>query len=314
MAKPDIIFFLIQPKKTEYCVVVCHCEMCAMSRTKDSSTYAKHTNVQEKESSIVNDCNVLKNGKVCFSENNNLWQMNFLQYRTPQFPKYVSNRVCDTHTRTHTCACEGWELSVVTPFAKHIKEREGKVEKFREFFSLDSVWNKYGQRLDRFYVLLVQFQLLIHSLPMSSGFLLFVQLQLLIHLPPVSSSFRLHTHAFRSLLRVFMHYPRSNTFAVRTRNCRMLQRHFRDVAQRPARITDNSLSRMTCAGSHLLSCNRQSAAIFCPVIGIRSRQRRWKRSKSKNIFGPYIPYGLFQTKGGDVCKVWFRSVQKCEFL
>ena len=80
---------------------VCHCEMCAMLRTKDSSTYAKHTNVQEKESSFVNDCNVLKNGKVCFSENNNLWQMNLLQYRTLQFPEYVSNRVCDTHTRTH---------------------------------------------------------------------------------------------------------------------------------------------------------------------------------------------------------------------
>ena len=72
---------------------VCHYEMCATLRTKDFSTYAKHTNVQEKEDSIVND------GKVCFSENNDLWQMNLLQYRTPQYPEYVNNRVCDTHTR-----------------------------------------------------------------------------------------------------------------------------------------------------------------------------------------------------------------------
>jgi len=66
---------------------------------KDSSTDAKQTNVQENENSIVNECNVLNNGKVCFSENNDLWQMNLLQYRTPQYPEYVNNRVCDTHTR-----------------------------------------------------------------------------------------------------------------------------------------------------------------------------------------------------------------------
>ena len=63
---------------------VCHCEMCAMLPTKDSSTDAKHTNVQENEDSIVNEYNVLKNAKVCFSENNDLWQMNLLQYRTSQ--------------------------------------------------------------------------------------------------------------------------------------------------------------------------------------------------------------------------------------
>jgi len=59
-------------------VDVCHCEMCAMLRTKHSSTDAKHTNVQRNEDNIVNECNVLKNGKVCFSENNDLWQMNLL--------------------------------------------------------------------------------------------------------------------------------------------------------------------------------------------------------------------------------------------
>ena len=95
----------------------------------------------------------------------------------------------------------------------------------------------------------------------------------------------------------FMHYPRCNTFAVRTRNCRLLQRHFRDVAITPARITDITLSRMTLA----------PAAIFCPGMSTRSRQRRSKRSKRLKILG--LP-----DQGGDVCKVWFRVAQKCEFV
>jgi hypothetical protein len=39
-----------------------------------------------------------------------------------------------THTHTHTRArdCEGSELRVVIPFAKHITGREEKVEKVKE--------------------------------------------------------------------------------------------------------------------------------------------------------------------------------------
>jgi len=40
-------------------VDACHCELCAIIPTKHCSTYAKHTNEQEKEDSIVNECNVL---------------------------------------------------------------------------------------------------------------------------------------------------------------------------------------------------------------------------------------------------------------
>jgi len=75
--------------------------------------------------------------------------------------------------------------------------------------SLDSVRNKDGQSLDMFYVLIF-----IIATPYSLAsrlmwfFLLFVQLQLLIYLPPVSSRFRLHTHAFRPLLRVFYALPK----------------------------------------------------------------------------------------------------------
>jgi len=68
------------------------------------------------------------------------------------------------------------------------------------------------------------------------------------HMPPV------HFSAF------FVHYPRCNTLAVRTLNCRLLQRHFRDVAPRPPRITDITLSRMTVA-----------PVAICPGIGTRSR-------------------------------------------
>jgi len=79
----------------------------------------------------------------------------------------------------------------------------------------------------------------------------------------------LHTcFPFTSPLFFFLHYPRCKTLPVKTRNCRLLQRHFRDVALTPARITVITLSRMTCAGSH-----------FCPVICTRSRQRRSKRSR-----------------------------------
>jgi hypothetical protein len=38
---------------------------------------------------------------------------------------------------------------------------------------------------------------------------------------------------------------------LRMRNSRLLQRHFRDVTQSPALVTEITLSRMTCAGSHL---------------------------------------------------------------
>jgi hypothetical protein len=117
-------------------------------------------------------------------------------------------------------------------------------------------------------------------------FLLLVQLQLLIHLPPVSSRFRLHTHVLRSLLRVFYALPKVQHTCTKKHNCRLLQRHFRDVTQRPARITAITLSRMNCAGSHLLSCNRHPLTT-----------KKVKKVEKSNILAPYIRYGLFQTKG-----------------
>jgi hypothetical protein len=95
-----------------------------------------------------------------------------------------------------------------------------------------------------------------------------------------------------------MHYPQGKTLPVRTRNCCLLQCHDLDVTLTRAAITDVTLSQMTLA----------PAAMFCPGIGTRSQQKRSQRS---NIVGPYIPYGLFQTKR-DMCAKfgsdWFRNV------
>jgi hypothetical protein len=71
-----------------------------------------------------------------------------------------------------------------------------------------------------------------------------------------------------------------------TRNCRLLQLNFRDVTITAARITDIALSRMTCAGSHFVSRIRPSFPT-----------KKVKKVEKVNIFRPYIPYGLFQTKG-----------------
>jgi hypothetical protein len=96
-----------------------------------------------------------------------------------------------------------------------------------------------------------------------------------------------------------MHYPKCKTLPVRTRNCRLLQRHARDVTLTRAGTTDITLSRMTLAPT----------AIFCKGFGTRSRQ---KRPKSSNYCGSIHILRYLPDQGGDVCKVWFRLVQKCD--
>jgi type III secretory pathway component EscU len=98
----------------------------------------------------------------------------------------------------------------------------------------------------------------------------------------------------------FMHTPMCNTLAVRTLNCRLLQHHFRDVALTPARITDITLSRMTCDGNHLLSWDRHSLAT--------------KKVEMVRNFGSIHTLRTLPDQGKDVCKVWVRSVQKCGFV
>ena len=98
-----------------------------------------------------------------------------------------------------------------------------------------------------------------------------------------------------------MHYPRFNTLPLRTRNCRLLQRHCRDVALAPGRITDITLSRMTLA----------PAAVFCRGIGTRSRQRRSKGRKGQTSWVHTYPTVSSRPRGEMCAKFgsdWFRSV------
>jgi len=161
-------------------------------------------------------------------------------------------------------------------------------------------------------------------------------LQFLIHLLPVSSGFHFYTHAFRSLLRVFYALPivhdtsskntklsfaktsfpwrHTNTSknhgnnaaaddSCRTRNCRLLQSHLSDVTLTPARIMDITLSRMTCTGSYFVPRIRQSV----PTKKVK------KIEKVKHFWTIHTLRSL-SDQGGDVCKVWFRLVQKCELV
>jgi hypothetical protein len=67
---------------------------------------------------------------------------------------------------------------------------------------------------------------------------------------PSLHTFSVHFSAF-----FLMQYPKCNILAVRTRKCRLLQRHFRDVAPTSARITDITLSRMTLAPASIHGYN-----------------------------------------------------------
>jgi len=86
----------------------------------------------------------------------------------------------------------------------------------------------------------------------------------------------------------------------RTRNCRLLQRHFRDVTLTAARITDITLSRMTCAGSHFVPRIRHSLPI-----------KKVKKVETVKHFRTIHTLQSLPDQGGDMCKVWLRLVQKC---
>jgi hypothetical protein len=145
--------------------------------------------------------------------------------------------------------------------------------------SVDRERKKDGRKLDRFYVIIctiamqLQFQLIIHFLPDSSGF-------------------HFYTHAFRSLLRVF--------YALPTVKCRLL-RHVRDATLTRAAITNITLLRMTCAGSHLLTGIRHST----PAEQI-------KKFEKVKYCGSIHTLRSLPDKGGNVCAKfgsdWFINV------
>jgi hypothetical protein len=100
----------------------------------------------------------------------------------------------------------------------------------------------------------------------------------------------------------FMHYPQCMILPVRTQHCHLLQCHFRDITLTPPRITNITLSQMTRAGSH-----------FVPRI---RHPLPTKVKKVENVKHFWTIHTLQPPpdQGEDVCKIWFRSVQKCEFV
>jgi hypothetical protein len=101
-----------------------------------------------------------------------------------------------------------------------------------------------------------------------------------------------------------MHYPRCNTLPARTLNCRLLQRYFRDVAQTCKNHGYNDVAD---------DLRLQPSSVVELALARDKEDKKVENCKKKKL-SPYITYGLFQTKGEDVCKVWFRLFQKFEFV
>jgi hypothetical protein len=76
-----------------------------------------------------------------------------------------------------------------------------------------------------------------------------------------------------------------------------------DVTLTPARITVITLSRMTRAGSH-----------FVARIWHSLPRKKVKKVEKVKHFRTIHTLRSLPDQGGDVCKVWFILVHKCEFL
>jgi len=63
----------------------------------------------------------------------------------------------------------------------------------------------------------------------------------------------------------------------------------------------NAVAEVSCA-----------AGILCPEFCTRSLRRMSKRYKTVKHFRTIHTLWSLPDQGGDVCKVWFRLVQKCE--
>jgi hypothetical protein len=142
---------------------------------------------------------------------------------------------------------------------------------------LDSVQKEDGRKLDRYFVIIC-----INAMRL--------QVQFIIHFLPISSGFHFHTHAFCSLLRVF--------YALRTVHITSVTSH-----QQAPHHGYNVVAGDAGAGSHLLRPNQHS-------LPTKFVEKVEKLKYSGSIHTLQHP----PDQRGDVCKVWFRSVQKCGFV
>jgi len=95
-----------------------------------------------------------------------------------------------THTHTHTRDSQGSQHCVVIPLAKHLAGTMGRLRRWKNVLSLDSMRKEDGRKLDRIFIIIC-----INAMQL--------QVKFIIHFLPVSSGFPFHTHALRSFLRVF---------------------------------------------------------------------------------------------------------------
>jgi len=81
-------------------------------------------------------------------------------------------------------------------------------------------------------------------------------------------------------------------------------------------ITDDSWRkcRLLDHGYNAIAMTPGPAAMLCPGFCTGSRQKRSKRSKRAKYCGSVRTLRSLPDHGGDVCEVWFRSVQKCGFV
>jgi hypothetical protein len=82
--------------------------------------------------------------------------------------------------------------------------------------------------------------------------------------------------------------------------CRLLQC---DVTLTPARITNNAVTEVFCAGSHVV-----------PRILHSLATKKVKKVEKSQTFPTMHTLRSLPEEGKDVCKVWFRLVQKCGFV
>ena len=114
------------------------------------------------------------------------------------------------------------------------------------------------------------------------------------------------TCAFRSLPRVVYALPTVQG-TCSTRNCRLLYHGYNAVTDdswRKCRLLDH--------GYNAVSMTLGPAAMLCPGFRTGSWQKRSQRSKKVKYFGSIHTLRPPPDEGGDMCKVWLRSVQKCD--
>ena len=143
--------------------------------------------------------------------------------------------------------------------------------------SVDRKRKKDGRMLDRFYVIICMNAMQL-------------QVQFISHFLPVSSGFHFHTHAFHSLLRVFI--------TQHTVHITSMTSH-----QHAPHHGYNAVARQCGAGSHLLHTNHH--ALVTKYV---------EKVERVKYCGPIHTLRSLPDHGADVCKVWFRSVQKCGFV